>query len=169
VQCEFSVTCADRCLMLQEAGIPYRVKELPRCPGFQLEPRNEFQIFVPHSQFDRAKELLGIQIAYGEEANFPDEAEIQAAMELSARDDLAVEGNRSNYSPNDWYPEDATVEIWSGNARKQGETIELSLRENRIDFRSEAKRDNLKIFVIPEDEARAKEIVREIVEGAPPE
>jgi hypothetical protein len=169
VQYESSLTCADRCLILQEAGIPYRVKELPHCPGLQLEPRNEFQIFVLHPQFERAKELLGIQIAYGEEPNFPNEAEIQAAMELPARDDLAVEENHSDYSPNYWYPEDATVKIWSGDVRKKGETIELSLRENRINFRSEAKRDNLRIFVAPEDEARAKEIVREVVEGAPPE
>jgi hypothetical protein len=163
-----SLTCASRCLTLQHAGIPYRVKELPRALGFQLEPRAEFQVSVLSSQFERAKDLLGIQIAHGEEADFPDEAEIQAAMELSVPDDVAVEEIRSDWDPSNWYPEDAIVEVWGGDAKKHGETIELSLRENRIHFRFDKRRDSLKIFVMPEDEARAREIVKEVVEGMPP-
>src|SRR5262249_10161327 len=143
--------------------------EIPRTPGFQLRPRSEFQITVPGSQFERAKELLGIQIAYGEEAEF-DEAEIQAAMELPVGDDLPVDEIREDSHPSAWYPEDATREIWNGNARKPGETIELSLRENSINFRSEPQHGGqLRIFVMPEDETKAREIAREIVEGIPPE
>jgi hypothetical protein len=45
----------------------------------------------------------------------------------------------------------------------------MSLRENRINYRMTMENDALKrVFVMPENEARAREIVREIVEGTPP-
>jgi hypothetical protein len=50
-----------------------------------------------------------------------------------------------------------------------GEIIELALRENQIHARFEKAAGKNAIFVLPEDEARAREIVREVVEGAPPE
>ena len=170
VEYETSLTCADRCLTLKEAGIKYRVNELPRALGRQMEPRPEFQVVVPGSQFEKAKKILGIQIAHGEEKDFPEEEEIMAVMELSAQDDLPVTEVRGDWNSKDWHPEDATADVWSGDARQHGWTIELSLKENRINFRTEEQRDStLKIFVMPEDEPRAREIVREIVEGAPPE
>ena len=170
VEYETSLTCADRCLTLKEAGIKYRVNELPRCLGRQMEPRPEFQIVVPVSQFDRAKKILGIQIVHGEEADFPDEAEIERVMELTAQDDLPATEIRGDWKPKNWHAEDATVEVWSGDAREHGSTIELSLKENRIDFRSSPQRDGeVKIFVMSEDESPSREIVLEIVEGAPPE
>jgi len=76
---------------------------------------------------------------------------------------------------NEWlgprYPEDATVEVWSGGGedtdRDTKDMIEMSLRENDLLCRSEAEKGRIKVLVLPEDEAKAKEIVREIVEGAP--
>ncbi len=48
--------------------------------------------------------------------------------------------------------------------------IEMSLKENRINYRVEEQGEELKkIFVLPEDETRAREIVREIVDGVPPQ
>src|SRR5438105_1100524 len=49
------------------------------------------------------------------------------------------------------------------------EIIEMSLKENDIRMRWEMQGGKPQLFVLPEDEERAKEIVREIVEGAPPE
>jgi hypothetical protein len=46
----------------------------------------------------------------------------------------------------------------------------MSLKENRINYRVAMESDELKrVFVMPDDETRAREIVREIVEGAPPD
>ncbi len=47
--------------------------------------------------------------------------------------------------------------------------IEMSLQENDIRMRWEVRDEKSKLFVLPGDEERAKEIVREIVEGQPPE
>jgi hypothetical protein len=75
-----------------------------------------------------------------------------------------------DWNPSSWFPEDATLEIWSGNRKDWGSTIEMSLKENRINFRTESQgNEPTRIFVMPEDEMRAREIVREIVEGVPPE
>jgi|SRR6266403_797762 len=165
-----SVGCADACLKLKDAGIAYRVTELPRAPGLRMEPRQEFEIGVPVAQFEKAKEVLGIQIELGEEENLPSDEEIQAVMELPDHGDLSTsEDVKPDWDPENWHEEDATVEVWSSEQLRPGDTIELSLRENRIHARFDRRRGQYAIFVMPEDQARAREIVREIVEGAPPE
>ena len=90
---------------------------------------------------------------------------------LSAGDDSAAgEGVKGDSYLRKWYPEDATSEVWSGNPKDRGFVVEMSLKENRINYRVATESDELKrVFVMPEDEARAREIVREIVDGVPPE
>jgi hypothetical protein len=94
-------------------------------------------------------------------------------------------------------PQDATVEIWSGQNRELAAMIASSLLENHIPYRSDPDLFNpdiagsdiaepdipgpdnaeksasdetrpTRLFVFPEDEKSAKEIVREIVNAAPP-
>jgi hypothetical protein len=165
-----SVGCADACLKLRDAGIAYRVTELPRVLGLRMEPRQEFEIAVPVVLFEKAKEVLRIQIELGEEENLPSDEEIQAVMELPDHGDLSAgEDVKPNWDPENWHEEDATVEVWSSEQLRPGDTIELSLRENQVHARFNRRRGQYAIFVMPEDESRAQEIVREIVEGAPPE
>jgi len=68
-----------------------------------------------------------------------------------------------------WYPEDATAEVWQGEPAEAREMIEMSMRENDIRMRWQMQDAKPQLFVLPEDEGRAKEIIREIVEGALPE
>jgi hypothetical protein len=164
-----SVRCADACLKLRDAGIAYRVTEIPGVLGLQMEPRQEFEIAVPVAQFEKAKEVLGIQIELGEEENLPSEEEIQAVMELPDHGGLSTNKDvKPDWDPKNWYAEDATVEVWSSDQLRPGDTIELSLRENQVHARFDRRRGQYAIFVMPEDESLAREIVREIVEGAPP-
>jgi hypothetical protein len=79
------------------------------------------------------------------------------------------EDSRSDWNPTQWYAEDATVEVWCGDQPELGEMVAASLRENQIHSRLSNSAGNCALFVLPGDEARAREIVREIVEGAPPE
>jgi hypothetical protein len=76
---------------------------------------------------------------------------------------------RADWDPQNWYPEDATVEVWSGDQPELGEMIAASLQENQIHSRSSNSAGNCALFVLPGDEERAREIVREIVEATPPE
>ena len=64
---------------------------------------------------------------------------------------------------------DASIEIWFEDAQQRSWMIELSLSENRILARAEVFPDgSRKLFVLPKDEFKAREIVREIVKGQPP-
>jgi hypothetical protein len=77
--------------------------------------------------------------------------------------------SHAGWDPQNWYPENATAEVWSGDQPELGEMIAASLQENQIHSRSSNSAGRCALFVLHEDEARAREIVREIVEGAPPE
>jgi len=69
-----------------------------------------------------------------------------------------------------WYPENASVEIWKHSAESDFILVESSLKANCIRFREERYEDgSRKYFVMPEDEIVAREIVRQVVEGPPPQ
>ena len=169
-----SLGCADACLKLRKARIAYRVTEIPKSVGYQMRPQQEFEIAVPTSEFQKAKEILGIQIELGE-VDLPTEEEIHAVMELPDEEDVAtVERIQDDWDLANWDPEDATVEIWSGDESKgasdKGWIIELALNENRIQSRADILEDGSRhFFVRPGDEGQAREIVREIMDAAPPE
>lgn len=77
--------------------------------------------------------------------------------------------NRQRASEN-WYPEDATAEVYSEGVPELDWMIESSLRENHIPARTDTLTDgSRKIFVLPDDAGRAREIIREITDGTPPE
>jgi len=156
-------SCVAVCRSLMEADIPYRVLEQNRQDLWSRE--RYFEIWVSTSDVQIAKEIANEGVV-----DFDDSEEDQAIMELPARNDLPVEKVHGDWNPRGWYPEDATLEVWSGNPKEKDFLIEMSLKENRINYRVAMESDGLKrVFVMPEDEARALEIVREVVEGAPPE
>jgi hypothetical protein len=77
--------------------------------------------------------------------------------------------SHADWDPQNWYPEGATVEVWSGDQPELGEMIAASLQENQIHSRRDNSNARCALFVLSEDEARAREIVREIIDAAPPE
>jgi hypothetical protein len=95
-------------------------------------------------------------------------SELAAAPEELDSDEQE-ENILTDWDPANWNPEHATVQVWSGEHAYPGEMTQMALRENQIHVRFDTTRGRCAIFVQPEDEARAREIVREIVEGAPPE
>ena len=68
----------------------------------------------------------------------------------------------------DFKPEAATAEVWSGE-EAMARMFESCLRENGIGCVIAAANDTTKVFVLPNREARAKEIVREVMDATPPE
>jgi hypothetical protein len=76
------------------------------------------------------------------------------------------------YSSSDggnWSPDNATQEIWQGESPEMAELLAASLRENQIGSRAAIAGDQQVLFVTPEDRIHACEIVREVLEGMPPE
>jgi hypothetical protein len=163
---------ADVCLRLKSAGIAFEVaqKEYSRSGVSQITW--EFAVSVGASHYEEAKRVLKMAVGADEELPPVDEAELRAAMELPAEDwPSPTDSERSaRWNPQNWDKEEATREVWSGDDADVSSMIEMSLRENYIHSRTmRGVGREWKIGVLPEDEVRAREIVREIMEGIAPE
>jgi len=69
----------------------------------------------------------------------------------------------------DFDPQQATHKVWSGDDKQMAETVRICLSEVGIGCVVNESSGNFGVCVEPAAEARAKEIVREIVEQTPPE
>jgi len=156
-------SCVDTCLTLKEAEIPYEVTQRQR--QFLQGAAAHFKIAVPASFYKQAKELTG-----PDTDDFSDDPADHVIIELpgdEVADSTDSRPDRGRYSA-DWYPEDATIEVTTDSSRAWSSLIMASLRENLIRCRERSSLNGSKqIFVLPEDESRAREIVREIEERRP--
>jgi hypothetical protein len=158
-----------------KANIPYRVAQIPEGPavGRRSVPM-QFLLGVLESDSDRARELLKIEGDFADGAAPEDEVRQNdnsgSEYAIPADGSPPAEEMRNNSYFDPWYPEEATKEIWS---RLDGDDISdgiaMALKENFIHCRLDGDPAKRKAFVLPEDEPRAREIVRQIIEGAPPE
>jgi hypothetical protein len=99
----------------------------------------------------------------------PSEATEKEDVPDANEQDEDLEPEKSTgWDPTDWNRDEATRKVWSGGESYPGEMIEMALRENQVHARFERAEGKNAIFVQPGDEIRAREIVREIVEGVPP-
>jgi len=78
--------------------------------------------------------------------------------------DSEISGDDEN-----WNGEEAVAEIWSCNEPELAEFIAASLQINQIQFRHDRSGGKHTLYVLAEEETRAREIVREVVGGVPPE
>jgi ribosomal protein L40E len=155
---------SELCAVLEEAEVPYRtVTRTDRL--FNTKSGDAFRISVPFSLFGKAE--VAVKEAFGTD----EETGAVAVLTLPAPSSWA-EFSDDSHDDEDvadiWYPEDSTVEIWSGDPRGPTEKLSDSLRESRIHWRWMEVRGTAHLFVEPGDERRAREIVREILEGAAP-
>ena len=164
-----ALDCANACRQLQSGDIPYKLNQRVAARRANMEFEREYKIQVRGKDYAKAREVFGYIDEAEEEAM--KEAEASGALELPAEiDDPPVVSIQGDWNATSWFPEDATVEVWSGSTKKNGSIVEMSLKENRINYRVDLEgEEQKKVFVLPEDETQAREIVREIVEGAPPE
>jgi len=156
---------AELCTVLEEAGIPYKTV---RRQDYLFRPSiaTALKLGVPFSLFEKAE--AAVKEAFG-----TDEDTGAGAVKLlpPPEQPATVESFalRDDWDPKNWFPEHATVEVWSGDQPELSEMIGASLRENQIHDRWEMKGKGQLLFVLPQDELRAREIVREIIEGTPPD
>lgn len=145
---------------------------------FNLTTRPAYEVYVPADLINSAQEAIE-QIVAREESEQPsdlDLLEIPAEEGLPDQSDYEEEEERRELNLD---PQDATVEVWSGQDSDMAAMITSSLRENHIIFRAdsdvpefESAPDEMsptRVFVFPEDEKPAKAIVREIIDAIPPE
>jgi hypothetical protein len=146
---------------LELSGIAYADKPLgedevaPDPLPIDSKPRFGFEVAVHHSDLPAAREILEKLLSEGD---LPD-------VELPAED----EAPQDEPQPSAATEERPTVSVWAGDDARVLEFVTAALRENEIPIRLESAADDVAVvFVPPSNAQRAREIVREIAEGAPP-
>jgi hypothetical protein len=161
--------CVEVCHELKRAGIVYRVAQQPVSRSIRMSVNWRFQVGVRESDYESARAALGLNAAADEEIEnqvFEIPESIRPTSEFSQPED---ERRLASSYLKPWHPENATVGIWWQVASDTPSIVELAFRENLIHYRLQrGENGRCKLFVLPEDEPRAREILREIETGEPP-
>lgn len=135
-------------------------------PNLKGQP---YSILVHKGDYAAAQAVLETVPIPVETADSEDE---QNSEELPDESDELKESDSNESAPDDiaddFKPGEATAEIWSGDDNDMAETVRMCLPENGIGCVVENRDGKQSLRVMPGAETRAKEIVREILEGAPP-
>jgi hypothetical protein len=147
---------------LDEVSIPHktvhRVDHL-----FNFSNQAPYEIGVPASLYKKAEQAVVDAFGTDEETG-EDAIPLLPEPEMSGPPPQLRELNQD---PEEWFEEDAKAEVWTGDSPEMREIIEMSLRENDIRTRWVDSEEKSVVFVLPADESRAREIVREILESTP--
>lgn len=176
---------AELCSVLDEAGIPHKtVRRQDHL--FNLNNYPAFQIGVPFSLFEKAE--AAVKDAYGVDGSNADAVQSLTFPAFVPDRSRAIRRLPESLAPSEEenipgppqaggeFDDDAEfnlegvgIEIWSGVDRPLTDMLIASLRENKIPVRREGSREKESLLVRSQDELQAREIVREVVEGVPPE
>jgi hypothetical protein len=170
---------AELCELLEQAGIPHK-SVFRRDHLFHFSNFPAYEVGIPFSQFEKAEKV--VQEAYGpdENENGVEVQETSALIKglvrvvpfLPERVSLPQEdipGPPSAGDGGDWFPEDATENVWTGGTDELGDFLVAALHENGIHCRLDQQGSHAKLYVLPHNASRAREIVREVLEATPPE
>jgi len=147
---------------LEEAGIPFYEQPLGTGPSARpidqlldhAHPRFGFEVAVLSSHLAEAEMILEKLLNEG-----------PVDMGLTVEEDAAQVAPKAKSLPNS----EATCEVWSGDDENLAGFLGAALKENGIPVRVERHGQKAAVCAPPESEGRAREIIWEIVEGAPPE
>ena len=156
--------CVETCRDLQKAGIEYRTSQLPVSLSGRMGVEFQFRVYVLASDYEAARRALGLDQAAVDDSVFEIEEKTGTVADLEQQ-----YAARSRAYLNEWDPKRATVEVGAQGPSDESSIVELSLKENLIHYRIEhLENGGRRYFVHAEDEARAREIFREIRAGDPP-
>jgi hypothetical protein len=147
---------------LAEANIPFYEQPLGSGPSARpidalldhAQPRFGFEVAVLSSKLAEAEVILERLLKEG-----------PIDMALTAKDAAGQAEPKKRMAAIGT----ATSEVWSGEDESLAGFLAAALKENGIPVRVERHGQNATVYAPPEEESRAREIIREIVEGAPPE
>jgi hypothetical protein len=147
---------------LEAAQIPFSDKTLgddevaPTADPLPIDwkPRFGFEVAVLSTDLAAAQDVL--EKLLDEE---PEDVEIAARQGVADAEPPLVVATEMH----------PTVEVWSGNDDRIAQFLTAAMQENEIPIHIENPGDETRIYVSAANDKRAREIVREVVEGAPPE
>jgi hypothetical protein len=158
---------------LEAAGIEFMDQHATRLLYESLQPRME--IWTSKRDHEAARNVWR-QIT-GEGDDQPDEmsdpispieAEVQPPDEPSHGNDYFSSTAPDNVFLGEFHSENASAQVYGGDV-DVAEDLKACLRENGIPCAIDVLGDTAKVRVLSEHEARAKEIIREVIEATPPE
>jgi len=146
---------------LEVAEIPFSDKSLgddevaPTADPLPIDwkPRFGFEVAVLSTDLAAAQEVL--EKLLEEE---PADLEIPAQNGVATTEPPLVVATETH----------PTVEVWKGNDDRVAQFLTAAMQENEIPIHIENPGDETRIYVSASNDKRAREIVREVVEGAPP-
>jgi hypothetical protein len=143
---------------LEAAGIPFVDKPTgddevaPTADTLPIDwkARFGFEVAVPSSNLAAAEKVL---------ERLLDEEPVDMGLSADDSSEPAVKPSHLGAT---------TCAVWSGSDEARAGFLSQALKENEIPVRVETHGETT-LYVPPEEEMLAREIIREIVEGAPPE
>jgi hypothetical protein len=147
---------------LAEADIPYYEQPLGTGPSARpvdalldhAHPRFGFEVAVLSSDLAEAEIILEKLLKEGP---------VDMALTVNDAGEQATPKQRSAAISR------PISEVWSGEDESLAGFLGAALKENGIAVRVERHGQRATVYAPPEEEGRAREIIREIVEGVPPE
>jgi hypothetical protein len=153
---------------LEKADIPFTAPDSKSTFSFfPTEP--SLEIWISDADREKAgKILLDLEGLVDPDELTPEEIE---SLALPESDQLDSENQTSPQpdSADHWDEDDPVAEVWNGDKEEFADTLTVCLREIGIASRKLSEAAHWRLVVRPEQESRAKEIVREVVEASPPE
>lgn len=144
---------------LESAGIPFVDKP---AGGESLTPKADVFNFELGAQFGFEVAILSSHLAAAEPI-------LERLLDQEPLDmELPAEDGAPPAAETPAHLSQATSPVWSGNDPERLDFLGQALKENEIPVRIETQGQQSTIYVPPEEETLASEIIREIVEGAPP-
>jgi hypothetical protein len=151
---------------LENAGIPTMNPS-----GYFIFPsmRSKMEIAVSAADQEKAEKVL---VELGERNDSEELTPEELASLALPESDGIDQDEDSSFAiddPEDWDDQEPASEVWKGDEEDFANTLMACFRENGIQSHKVAEADRWRLVVRPEQEVRAKEIVREVVEARPSE
>lgn len=178
---------------LDDAQIPYNKEELDARLVFTSQ-HADLEVWVPVANLPQAKPILDAVLANPLNADAAASSANDAAVDDDSADVLPDESDegpddlRHEYVARELHPEDATAEVWTGDNETLADVLKSCLAEIGVNcyVRTPYSEEELDpathtnkpldkpaapfaVRVLPEDEGVARQIVREVTDGTPPQ
>ncbi|MGH9683661.1 MAG: hypothetical protein ACRD4S_08635 [Candidatus Acidiferrales bacterium] len=155
---------------LDAAAIPCE-DEAPGSALFGTQTWAPFEIWIRKRDRDAAQRAMSGIFGNGADGTASDDSLQQSGDHI---DTALSDGETGDYEladdiVEDFNPEDATAEVWSGDDKRMAQILKDCLRENGIGSVIADSGGALRLDVLPSSERRAREIIGEVVDGTPPE
>jgi hypothetical protein len=149
---------------LENAGIEFLDRDSKNFDVF-VPLGSNLEIFVSTADRDAARKII-----LDEDGRIdPDELTPEGIEALTLPESDQPDSDGPQDLSVEWNEDDPVTEVWNGEKEDFADTLAACLREIGIASRKLSEASHWSLVVRPEQEARAKEVVREVVEASPPQ